>query len=108
MTCNFELINYPVKYAHFDSLKTDAIYISQTTPPPRARRSNEVGRHQLRIRGANPAMPPNRSWQWSLAPLGGRKSNDSIVNLSKCKDFAPVSMSATDLAPLRKNNTLKH
>jgi len=22
-------------------------------------------------------------------PLGGRKSNDSIVNLSKCKDFCP-------------------
>ena len=27
--------------------------------------------------------------EWSLAPLGNRKSNDSIVNLSKCKDFGP-------------------
>ena len=54
---------------------------------------------------------PHRSWQWSLAPIGGRKSNDSIVNLSKCKDFAPlVSMSATNVAPIRKkkNTTLKH
>jgi len=25
--------------------------------------------------GANPAMAPHRSWQWSLAPLGGRKNN---------------------------------
>src|SRR6218665_1816391 len=33
--------------------------------------------------------PPHRSWQWSLAPLGGRKSNDSIVNLPKSNDFGP-------------------
>ena len=39
--------------------------------------------------GANPAMALHRNWQWNLAPLGGRKSNDSIVNLSKCKDFGP-------------------
>ena len=58
----------------------------------------------------NPAMAPHRSWQWSLAPLGGRKNNDSIVNLVKCKHFGPppVSMLATDLAPLKKNATLKH
>jgi|SRR6218665_632570 len=43
---------------------------------------------QWRIQGgANPAMAPHRSWQWSLAPLGGRKSNGSVANLSKCKDF---------------------
>src|SRR6218665_1368849 len=65
--------------------------------------------NQWLIRGANPAMPPHRSWQWSLAPLGGRKSTDSIVNLPKSNDFGPpVSLSATDLAPLRKNTTLKH
>src|SRR6218665_3190132 len=42
-------------------------------------------------RGANPAMGPHRSWQWSLAPctLGGRNSNDIIMNLCKCKDFGP-------------------
>src|SRR6218665_3638038 len=34
--------------------------------------------------------PPHRSWQWTLAlPFGGRKNNDSIVKLAKCKDFAP-------------------
>ena len=52
--------------------------------------------------------PPHRSWQWSLAPLGGRKSNESIVNLPKSKDFGPpISLSATELAPLRKSTT-KH
>ena len=50
--------------------------------------------------GANPVMAPHRSWQWSLAPLGGRKRNDSIVYLSKSKILAPpLSTSATDLAP---------
>src|SRR6218665_3272177 len=44
-------------------------------------------------RGANPAMAhPHRSQQWSLAPLGGRKSNDSIVNLLKCEEFGPSSI----------------
>jgi len=45
---------------------------------------------QWRIqRGQIRPWPPHRSWQRSLAPLGGRKSNDSIVNLWKCKDFGP-------------------
>jgi len=48
--------------------------------------------------GANPAMPPievgNGVW-----PLGGRKSNGSIVNFSKSKDFGP---------PLQKIGHLKH
>ena len=44
---------------------------------------------QWRIQGGKSGHGPHRRWQWSLAPLGGRKSNDSIVNLSKCKDFAP-------------------
>jgi len=44
-------------------------------------------------RGTNPAVAhPHRSRQWNLAPLGGRKSNDSIVNLSKCKEFGPSSI----------------
>src|SRR6218665_3948774 len=34
-------------------------------------------------------MAPHRSWQWSLAPLGRSKSNDSIVNLLKSNDFGP-------------------
>ena len=43
---------------------------------------------------------------WS--PLGSRKSNDSIVNLSKSKDFGPpVSMSATDLAPPTEKGQIK-
>src|SRR6218665_1596052 len=58
---------------------------------------------------ANPAMAPIEVGNGVWPPLGGRQINDSIVNLSKCKDFGPpVSMSATDLAPLRKNSTLKH
>src|SRR6218665_2173611 len=58
---------------------------------------------QWQIQGGKSGHFPNRSWQWSLLPLGGRKSNDSIVNLWKCKDFGPlVSMSATDLPPYRK------
>ena len=53
--------------------------------------------------GANPAMAPHQSWQWSLAPLGGRNSNGRIVNLCQFKDFGPPkSMWATDLAPLKK------
>ena len=45
---------------------------------------------QWRIQGGQiRPWPPHRSWQWSLAPLGSRKSNDSIVNLSKSKDFTP-------------------
>src|SRR6218665_1709082 len=46
--------------------------------------------------GTNPAMAPHQSWQWSVAPLGGRKSNDSIVNLLKCKDFC-VAMAYDDV-----------
>ena len=37
--------------------------------------------------GGKSGHGPHGSCQWSLAPLGGRKSNDSIVNLSKSKDF---------------------
>src|SRR6218665_955479 len=37
-------------------------------------------------RGDKSGHGPHGSCQWSLAPLRGRKSNDSIVNLSKCKD----------------------
>src|SRR6218665_1454553 len=44
---------------------------------------------QWRIQGANPAMAPHRSCQWSLAPLGGRNSNGRIVNVCKFKDFGP-------------------
>ena len=51
--------------------------------------------------------PPHRSCQWSLAPLEGRKSNDSTVNLWKSKGFGPpLSMSATDLAPSTENTIL--
>src|SRR6218665_797806 len=42
--------------------------------------------------------------------LGGRKNNDSIVNLAKCEDFGPLYRCwrmATDLAPQPKNSTLK-
>src|SRR6218665_1599902 len=44
--------------------------------------------------------PPSKLALEFGPPFGGRQSNDSIVNLSKCKDFGPpVSMSATDLTP---------
>jgi len=54
--------------------------------------------------GANPAMdPPIEVGNGVWSPLGGRKSDDSIVNMSKSKDFGPpVLMSVTDFAPLRK------
>ena len=39
--------------------------------------------------GANPAMAPHRSWQWSFPSLEGRKSNDRNVNLWKSKGFGP-------------------
>src|SRR6218665_2932408 len=46
------------------------------------------GARQWRIQGGQiRPWPSNRSWQWSMAPLGGRRNNDSIVNLAKCKDF---------------------
>ena len=54
-------------------------------------------------RGANPGITPPSKLAMEFGPLGGRKSNDSIVNLSKCKDFDhPVTMSVTDLAPYGK------
>jgi len=57
------------------------------------------------IRPWPPIEVGNRVWP----PLGGRKSNDIIVNLSKCKDFGPpISMSVMDLPPLWENTTLKH
>jgi len=43
------------------------------------------------------------------APLGGRKSNDSIVNLSKCKEFGPSSIDVGyGFATPTENTTLKH
>src|SRR6218665_2245136 len=49
----------------------------------------------------NPAMAPPSKLAMEFGPFGGRKNNYSIVNLSKCKEFAPppISMLATDLAP---------
>ena len=59
-------------------------------------------------RGANPAMAPHRSWQWSLAPLGRRKNNDGIVKLAKCKDFAPLIDVGYGFGPLKENVRLIH
>src|SRR6218665_2938258 len=60
-------------------------------------------------RGQTRPWPPHRSWQWSSAHLGGRKSNDSIVNLSKCKDIGPTRIDVGyGFGPLRINTTLKH
>ena len=60
-------------------------------------------------RGANPVMAPHRSWQWGLAPLGGRKSNDIIVNFPKSTDFAPRIGAGYGFGPpLRENTTLNH
>src|SRR6218665_1414728 len=40
--------------------------------------------YQWRIQGGQFGhVPPNRSWQWSVAPLGGRRNNDSSVNFAK-------------------------
>ena len=53
--------------------------------------------------------PPIEVGNGVWPPIGGRKCNDSIVNLPKSNDFGPpVSLSATDLVPIRKNTTLKH
>src|SRR6218665_3667598 len=59
---------------------------------------------QWRIQeGANPAMaPPPLKLSMEFGPPRGRKSNDSIVNLSKCKDLGPPYR-----CHLRKNTTLK-
>jgi len=52
--------------------------------------------------------PPSKL-SMEFGPLGDRKSNDSIVKLSKCKDFGPpVTMSATHLTPNGKIAHLKH
>ena len=39
--------------------------------------------------GGNPAMVPPSKLAMKFAPLEGRKRNDSIENLWKCKDFGP-------------------
>ena len=53
------------------------------------------------IRGGSSGGPirpcPPSKLAMEFAPLEGRKSNDSTVNLLKSKDFGPVSISATDL-----------
>ena len=50
---------------------------------------------QWRIQRANPAMAPIKVGN-GICPPRGRKNNDSIVNLAKCKDFGPT---LSDLAP---------
>ena len=53
--------------------------------------------------------PPIEIGNGVWPPLRERKSNGSIVILVKSKEFGPpVSMSATDLAPLWKKTILKH
>ena len=60
------------------------------------------------IQRANPAMAPHRSWQWSLAPSGGRNSNGRIVNLCKCKDFGfPLIDVGYGFAPPTENQHIK-
>jgi len=39
--------------------------------------------------GANSAMAPPSKLAMEFGPLGGRKSNDSTVNMLNSKDFAP-------------------
>src|SRR6218665_3920146 len=80
----------PYNLLHF---KEQMIYLSNT----RCLRRRSGG-----SRGGKSGHPPpievgNGVWH----PLGGRKSNDIIVNLPKSNEFGPpVSLSATDLAPL--------
>ena len=58
--------------------------------------------------GGKSAMAPHRSCQWSLATFEGRKRNDSIVNLSKSKDFAPPNRRRLRIWPsLRKKYHIK-
>src|SRR6218665_3027516 len=55
---------------------------------------------QWRIQGGPIRPCPPLKLAMEFGPLGGRKSNDSIVDLSKIKNFGPpVAMSATDLPP---------
>jgi len=52
---------------------------------------------------------PRSKLSMEFGPLGGRKSNDSNVNLSKCKAFGPPYRCRQRIwpPPLRKNTTLK-
>jgi len=54
--------------------------------------------------------PPSKSaMEFGPPSVAERVYNDSIVDLPKSNDFGPpVSLSAMDLAPLRKNTTRKH
>jgi len=66
-------------------------------------------RDPWRFQGGNPVMAPPSKLSMEFGPPRGRKNNDSIVKLGKCNDFGPpLSMSATDLAPRKKNDRLKH
>jgi len=55
-------------------------------------------------------MAPQSKLAMEFGPPRGRKNNDSIVKLAKCKDFGPplLSTSATDLASPKENGRLKH
>src|SRR6218665_1047946 len=83
-------------------------------------------RSQKKIRISNIRRGPNlialsggswvgQIWPWLSIevgngvwpPLGSRKSNDSIVILSKCKDFGPPYRCRLRIWPPRRNSTLK-
>jgi len=45
--------------------------------------------HSVADPGGKSGHGPPSKLAMEFDPLGGRKSNDSIANLSKCKDFGP-------------------
>ena len=58
--------------------------------------------------GANPAMAPIEVGNGVWPPSGGRKSNDSTVNMSKSKNFGPPRIDVGyGFAPPTENATLK-
>src|SRR6218665_2931365 len=64
---------------------------------------------QWRIQGGQIRPWPPIEVGNEVCPLGGRKSNDSIVNLCKSKDFGgPRIDVGYGFGPLRKHTTLKH
>ena len=59
-------------------------------------------------RGGKSGHGPPSKLAMEFGPLlGGRKSNDSIVKLAKCKDFGPPSRCRLRICPPKENGRLK-
>src|SRR6218665_2674933 len=65
------------------NLYSAPLRLLQNAPQP----GQSIKGAQWRIQGGTSGHGPPLKLTMEFAPLGGRKSNDSIVNLSKYKDF---------------------